>query len=153
MVLSCDQHGRHDHVEGTVQRRCRNTASVTTVQIRPEPHIVRLVFEPYSVRRIRSRITQREARIIFWYRRRNPPGGKLGRDELEHITVGDPDPTSQPPTAYQCPMCQFQWIDEKAQVFILLWTCTRQLGHQGQHIAGTGEWVAAVRDDQQDGSH
>jgi hypothetical protein len=26
----------------------------------------------------------------------------------------------------------------------LLWCCTRELGHQGQHIAGTGEHVAAV---------
>jgi hypothetical protein len=28
----------------------------------------------------------------------------------------------------------------------LPWRCTRELGHQGQHIAGTGECVAAVRD-------
>lgn len=27
---------------------------------------------------------------------------------------------------------------------ILPWFCTRELDHQGQHLAGTGEWVAAV---------
>jgi hypothetical protein len=27
---------------------------------------------------------------------------------------------------------------------ILPWACTRELDHQGQHLAGTGEWVAAV---------
>ena len=64
----------------------------------------------------------------------------LGQDELRHITVGDPDPTS-----HLGQKCGFEWADETSPTLILLWSCTRELGHQGQHLAGTGEWVAAVR--------
>lgn len=66
----------------------------------------------------------------------------LSQDELRHITVGDPDPTSR---LDQKQKCGFEWADETSQTLILLWCCTRELGHQGQHLAGTGEWVAAVR--------
>jgi hypothetical protein len=66
--------------------------------------------------------------------------GRLGQDELRNITVGDPDPTS--PLGQKC---GFEWADETSQTLVLLWSCTRELGHQGQHLAGTGEWVAAVR--------
>ncbi|MGH3811715.1 MAG: hypothetical protein ACRDUV_04555 [Pseudonocardiaceae bacterium] len=70
--------------------------------------------------------------------------GSLGHDELEHVTVGDPDPTADPGTATGYRTCQFEWADETSQTLSLLWCCTRERGHQGQHLAGTGEWVAAV---------
>jgi hypothetical protein len=70
--------------------------------------------------------------------------GCLGQDELEHVAVGDPDPTSDPGTANGYRECGFEWADETSQTLILPWSCTRELGHQGQHIAGTGEWVVAV---------
>ncbi len=71
---------------------------------------------------------------------RRPRNGRLSQDELRHITVGDPDPTS-----HLGEKCGFEWADETSPTLILLWSCTRELGHQGQHLAGTGEWVAAVR--------
>jgi hypothetical protein len=42
--------------------------------------------------------------------------------------------------------CRFEWDEDISQTVTLHWCCTRQLGHQGQHIAGTGECVAAVQD-------
>jgi hypothetical protein len=70
--------------------------------------------------------------------------GSLGSDELEHIAAGDVDPTSDPGTANGYRLCQFKWAGEPSPTLILLWSCTRKLGHQGQHLAGTGEWVAAT---------
>jgi hypothetical protein len=80
----------------------------------------------------------------FWHR---PPrsGRRASQDELEHIAVGDPDPTSHPDTVSSYRMCRFEWADVISHALILLWCCTRELGHQCQHLAGTGEWVAAVR--------
>jgi hypothetical protein len=74
---------------------------------------------------------------------------RLGQDELEPVAVGDPDPTSptsHPGTAKGYRTCRFEWVDEISRTMTLPWRCTRELGHQGQHIAGTGECVAAVRD-------
>lgn len=68
---------------------------------------------------------------------------RLGKDELERVAVGDPDPTSDPGTANGHQACRFEW-SEISQTLILLWCCTRELGHQNQHVAGTGERVAAV---------
>jgi hypothetical protein len=76
--------------------------------------------------------------------RRQPRGGSLGQDELGHIAVGDPDPTSASGTANGYRTCRFGWADETSQTLILPWSCTRELGHQGQHLAGTGEGIAAV---------
>lgn len=80
----------------------------------------------------------------FW--RRQPSSGALGQDEPEHdelghVAAGDPDPS----TASGYRTCGFTWTDETSTpTLILPWLCTRELGHQGQHIAGTGEEVAAV---------
>ena len=76
---------------------------------------------------------------------RRPRMRTLSRDKLRHIAVGDPDPTSHSGTANGFQKCAFRWTDETSQTLSLLWSCTRELGHQGQHIAGTGKWVAAVR--------
>lgn len=51
------------------------------------------------------------------------------RDDLDHIKVGDPDPT--PPDG-DCPAHLNGFV------------CTRYAGHIGQHIAGNGEHVLAV---------
>lgn len=79
----------------------------------------------------------------FWHRQ--PRSGSLSQDELAHVAVGDPDPTSDPPgksNGYR--KCRFEWADETSQSWVLPWYCTREPQHQGQHLAGTGEWVAAV---------
>lgn len=78
----------------------------------------------------------------FWHRQLR--SGNPGQDELEHIAVGDPDPTSAPGTADGYRTCRFEWVDQTSQTLILPWSCTRVLAHQGQHLAGTGERVAAV---------
>lgn len=70
--------------------------------------------------------------------------GSLGWDQLDHVAAGDPDPTSGPGTGNGHRMCRFEWADESSQALILSWSCTRELGHQGQHLAGTGEVVAAA---------
>jgi hypothetical protein len=70
--------------------------------------------------------------------------GSLGQDELEGVAVGDPDPTADHGTVNGYRTCRFEWIYDISQTLNLLWSCTRELGHQGQHLAGTGEWVAAV---------
>jgi hypothetical protein len=75
---------------------------------------------------------------------RQPRSGSLSQDELRHVAVGDPDPTSVPGAADGYQACQFEWTDETSPTLILLWSCTRELGHQGQHLAGTSEWIAAV---------
>lgn len=76
----------------------------------------------------------------------------MGKDKLSHIVVGDPDPTpelsskvSGHPTC-----CGFEWVDETSKTLTLLWSCTREPSHLGQHLAGTGEWVAAVHPETQD---
>jgi hypothetical protein len=74
---------------------------------------------------------------------------RLGQDDLERVAVGDPDPTSptsDPGTAKGYRTCRFEWVDEISRTMTLPWRCTRELGHQGQHIAGTGQCVAVVRD-------
>jgi hypothetical protein len=83
-----------------------------------------------------------------------PRSERLSQDELEHVAVGDPDPTAQLGMANRYRRCRFEWTDTTAQTLILRWSCTRELGHQGQHVAGTGEWVAAVQDskDHEDGA-
>lgn len=79
----------------------------------------------------------------FWHRR--PESESSGQDdELEHVAVGDQDPTSDAGTANSYPKCRFEWDDATSQTLVLRWSCTRELGHQGQHIAGTGKEVAAV---------
>jgi hypothetical protein len=83
-----------------------------------------------------------DLRWNFWHRQLR--SGSLGQDELAHVAVGDPDPTSNPSTASGYQTCEFMWADETSQTLILPWYCTRELGHQGQHLAGTGESVAAV---------
>ena len=77
----------------------------------------------------------------------------MEQDKLKHIVVGDPDPTPNsqskgngPPCDYSC---GFEWADETSQNLTLLWSCTREPGHSGQHLAGTGEWVAAVHPEMQ----
>jgi hypothetical protein len=86
--------------------------------------------------------TDMYVRWKFWHRQ--PRSGRLGQDEFAHVAVGDSDPTSDLGTASGYRKCRFEWADETSQTLILPWFCTRELGHQGQHIAGTGEMVAAV---------
>lgn len=77
-------------------------------------------------------------------RHHRPHSGNFGQDKLGHVTVGDPDPTADSDgTVHGSPTCGFKWTDECSRTLILPWSCTRKLGHQGQHLAGTGEWVAA----------
>ena len=79
----------------------------------------------------------------FWHRRAR--SDSLGQDdELEHVAVGDRDPTSDAGTAQTSRRCGFEWLDASSHPLVLRWSCTRELGHRGQHIAGTGEGVAAV---------
>ena len=79
----------------------------------------------------------------FWHRRARTDS--LGHsDELKDVAVGDPDPTSDTSTAKRSRRCGFEWLDGTSQTLVLRWSCTRELGHHGQHVAGTGEEVAAV---------
>ena len=73
------------------------------------------------------------------------------KDELRHIIVGDPDPTADLSNNVSGhPInCRFEWPEETSQTLTLLWSCTRESGHPGQHLAGTGEWVAAVHHETQ----
>ena len=85
---------------------------------------------------------QADMDIQWKFRHRN---GNCAQNGLERVAVGDPDPTADPgDTAHRPPTCGFEWTDESSRTLILPWTCTRRLGHQGQHLAGTGEWVAAL---------
>jgi hypothetical protein len=70
----------------------------------------------------------------FWHHL--PRHRSLARDALEHVAVGQPDPTSHPGTAHRYRTCQFEWADQASPTLILPWSCTRELGHQGQHLAG-----------------
>jgi hypothetical protein len=83
---------------------------------------------------------------VRWkWRHHRPSSGTFGEDGLGHVAVGDPDPTADPRgTADGSGKCGFKWTDECSRTLILPWSCTRALGHQGQHLAGTGEWVAAL---------
>lgn len=65
-------------------------------------------------------------------------------DPLCHIIVGNPDPTSDLDKYNDYRRCGFEWFDDTCLTLILRWQCTRQSGHPGQHLAGTGHWVAAV---------
>jgi hypothetical protein len=76
----------------------------------------------------------------FWYHLLR--SRSLGQDKLEGAAVGDPDPTADTVVGHRT--CLFGWDCEISQTLTLPWSCTRELGHQGQHLAGTGELVAAV---------
>jgi hypothetical protein len=67
--------------------------------------------------------------------------GKPGQDKREHAAVDDPDPASHRSADKGHQMCRFEWADETSPTLVLRWICTRQRGHHGQHIAGTGEWT------------
>ena len=84
------------------------------------------------VRRICIEVTLRCQRVLARYR--------PSQDEFEHIAVGDPDPGP----VHRDQICGFDWEDEISPCFVLLWRCTREQGHHGEHFAGTGERVAAV---------
>jgi hypothetical protein len=85
-----------------------------------------------AVHRTCNAVTLRCRRVLARYR--------PAKDEFEHVAVGDPDPG---PTPHH-QVCRFEWEDEISPCFVLLWRCTREQGHHGQHVAGTGERVAAV---------
>lgn len=104
-----------------------------------------------AVERTCQAVALRCQRVIAMYASGDIPdedghnrSGSLGQDELGHVTVGEPDPTADPGTATGYRTCQFEWVDETSQTLSLSWFCTRERGHQGQHLAGTGAWVAAV---------
>jgi hypothetical protein len=78
----------------------------------------------------------------FWHRQ--PRNASAVQDWLEHVVVGDPDPTSDHSVGNRSLKCQFQWADEVSSTLVLPWSCTRELGHPGQHLAGTGQRVVAV---------
>lgn len=66
-------------------------------------------------------------------------------DPLGHIIAGNPDPTSDlihKDNGYR--ECRFEWFDDTWRTLVLRWQCTRESGHPGQHLAGTGYGVAAV---------
>jgi hypothetical protein len=65
-------------------------------------------------------------------------------DLLGHIIVGNPDPTSDLYKGNGYRGCGFVWFDDTCLTLVLRWQCTRESGHPGQHLAGTGHWVAAV---------
>jgi hypothetical protein len=87
---------------------------------------------------------QADMDVQWKLRRHRPRSGNFGQDGLGHVAVGDPDPTADPgDTVHGSPTCGFEWTDECSRTLNLPWSCTRELGHQGQHLAGTGEWIAA----------
>jgi hypothetical protein len=63
-----------------------------------------------------------------------------GHDELQHVAVGDPDPGP----AHGDRACGFEWADEISAGLVLMWRCTREQDHYGQHLAGTGHWIVAA---------
>jgi hypothetical protein len=82
---------------------------------------------------------------IPWKLRHRPPRNTSpGQDWLGQVVVGDPDPTSDPRAGKGDLTCQFAWDRDVSSTLVLSWCCTRKWGHSGQHLAGTGEWVAAV---------
>lgn len=78
----------------------------------------------------------------FGHRRRRT--GILSQNKLDHVAVGDPDPTADASMTDGYRACWFEWTDETSRNLILNWSCTRELGHNGKHLAGTGQWVVAV---------
>lgn len=82
---------------------------------------------------------------LWWdfghHRRRT---GILKPHELDHVAVGDPDPTADGSMTDGYQACRFEWTDETTPNLILNWSCTREPGHHGKHLAGTGQWVVAV---------
>ena len=102
-----------------------------------------LLFQVWSAYRPRVVEAGMNALRMFWHRRAR--SDSLGHDdELEHTGVGDPDPTSDAGMAQRFRRCGFEWLDASSHPLVLRWSCTRELGHQGQHLAGTGQDVAAV---------
>jgi hypothetical protein len=85
-----------------------------------------------------------DVRCKFRYRR--PTSGNFNQNGRARVAVGDPDPTAKPHgTTHEYPTCSFEWTDDSSPPLILTWTCTQKLGHQGQHLASTGDKrVAAV---------
>jgi hypothetical protein len=80
-----------------------------------------------------------------FHHRRPRRGSHTPQDRLGRVAVGDPDPTADPAgTTQKSRKCGFEWADQYSPTLILPWYCTRELGHQDQHLAGTGEWVAAL---------
>lgn len=69
--------------------------------------------------------------------------GRAVQDELEHVAVGDRDPSGIFVLVDGYRTCGFGWADHTSPT-LLVWSCTREEGHLGQHLAGTGEWVVAV---------
>ena len=65
-------------------------------------------------------------------------------DPLVHIIVGNPDPTSDFYQDNGYWECGVEWFDDTCPTLVLRWQCTRESGHPGQHLAGTGHGVAAV---------
>jgi hypothetical protein len=97
-----------------------------------------------SSRISRPRQWQADMDVRWKFRQRRPGSGSFGQDGLGRVAVGDLNPNADPGgTAGRPPTCGFEWTDECSRTLILPWSCTRELGHQGQHLAGTGEWVAA----------
>jgi hypothetical protein len=93
----------------------------------------------------RPRQWQADMDVRWTLRHHRPSSESFSQDELGHVTVGDPDPTADPGgTADGSGKCGFKWTDQCSRTLILPWSCTRALGHQGQHLAGTGEGVAAL---------
>jgi hypothetical protein len=65
-------------------------------------------------------------------------------DSLDHIIVGNPDPTSDLYRGKGYRECGFEWFDDTCLTLVLRWQCTRESDHPGQHLAGTGYKVAAL---------
>jgi hypothetical protein len=88
---------------------------------------------------------QADMDIQWTLRHGQPRNEKRGQKGFEHVAVSDPDPTADPDsTAHESPTCGFEWTEESSRTLILLWTCTCSPGHQGPHLAGTGEGIAAL---------
>jgi hypothetical protein len=85
-----------------------------------------------AVHRACHEVTLRCQRVLARY--------GLGEDKLKHIAVGDPDPGP----VHDDQACGFEWADDISTDFVLLWRCTRAQGHHGEHLAGTGERIAAA---------
>jgi len=85
-----------------------------------------------AIRRTCHEVTLRCQRVLAQHR--------PGQDKPRQLTVGDPDPG--PRHGYRT--CGLEWDDEISSDFVLHWRCTRARGHHGQHLAGTGERVAAA---------
>jgi hypothetical protein len=67
--------------------------------------------------------------------------GSLGQDERKDAAEGNLNTAPHRSADNGPQMCRFEWADETSPTFVLRWICTREQGHQGQHIADTGEWA------------